>query len=190
MLTGHRFLVVMALLLGPATAHAQDGDVFSDAANNAKVHAASGFVCPGKIGMFERDAVGARDPETNADFCAYSALDGVYGTITLQRLSGPYDPKTALTPDFIEQQGIGGKIIGEGTARLGLPGATLSVFTRAYETTSLEDLHYRTLFSASAVGNWAVQVTLEYATPRDDAVEKDFLNAVYAEAVRKIAGTP
>ena len=88
----------------------------------------------------------------------------------LSPLNGPYDPKTALVPEFVEQEDIGGKRIGEGTVKLG--GA--SVYTRTYETTSLEDLHYRTQFSASAVGNWAVQVTMEYASPRDDAVKQEF----------------
>jgi hypothetical protein len=38
------------------------------------------------------------------------------------------------------------------------------------------------------VGPWAVQVTIEYADPRDTDKEADFLNAVYAEAIAKIAG--
>ena len=59
------------------------GDTFADGADGAKVHVASGFVCPAKIGAFERDAVGESDPEAGADFCAYAALDGVYGTIRL-----------------------------------------------------------------------------------------------------------
>lgn len=181
-----RSCIVVFAIAWVSAASAQDAaDVFTDAANGAKVHAASGFVCPLQIGHFERDAVGERDPQTNADFCSYSALDGVYGTITLSALKGPYDPKTALAPDFVEQQGIGGRMVGEATTRLG--GGTLGVYTRSYETTSLEDLHYRVLFAASAVGQWAVQVTMEYASPRDDAVETEFLNAVYAEALKKIA---
>jgi hypothetical protein len=178
------FAVCLAALTGAAPAFAQTNvDVFSDGPANAKVHTASGFVCPGKIGLFERDAAGERDPSANADFCAYSALEGVYGTITLVPLAGPYDPKTALASEFVEQEDIGGKRIGEGTVKVG--GA--SVYARSYETTSLEDLHYRTLFSASAVGNWAVQVTVEYASPRDDAVKQEFLNAVYAGALKTLA---
>ncbi len=168
-----------------SSALAQDSsDVFSESTNGAKVHVASGFVCPLQISHFERDAVGERDPETGADFCAYSALDGVYGTITLVALKGPYDPKTALAPDFVEQEDTGGKMIGEGMAKLG----GTPTYIRSYETTSLEDLHYRTLFAAGAVGDWGVQVTVEYASPRDDAVEKDFVDAVYAEARTRIAG--
>ena len=178
------FAICLVALAATAPACAQsNGDVFSDGPANAKIHAASGFACPGKIGLFERDAVGERDPSANADFCAYSALDGVYGTITLVPLTGPYDPKAALAPEFVEQEDIGGKRIGEGTVKVGGAG----VYARTYETTSLEDLHYRTLFSASAVGNWAVQVTVEYASPRDDAVKQEFLNAVYAGAFKKLA---
>jgi hypothetical protein len=177
------FAQLAALALAAAAPTQTTNDVFSDGPANAKVHTASGFVCPGKIGLFERDAVGERDPEIDADFCAYSALEGVYGTITLVPLKGPYDPQTALVPEFVEQEDIGGKHIGEGTAKFG--GTT--VYSRTYETTSLEDLHYRTLFAASAVGNWAVQVTMEYASPRDDAVEQEFMNAVYASALKTLA---
>ena len=179
-----RTLFLPFLLMAQAALAQNSGDVFTDGASNAKVHEASGFACPQRIGLFERDAVGERDPKAGADFCAYSALDGVYGTIVLTPLSGPYDPKTALVPEFLEQEATGGRMLAERPAKLG--GAS-GVFTRSYETTSLEDLHYRVLFAASAVGNWAVQVTMEYASPRDDALEQEFLNAVYAEALKKIA---
>ncbi len=142
----------------------------------------SGFVCPAKIGLFVRDAVGERDPKSQTVYCAYSALDGVYGTIVLVPLAGPYDPKTALVSDFLEQEATGGKKLGERSVALGGAGG---IYTRTYETTSLEDLHYRVLFTASAVGNWAVQVTMEYASPRDDALEQEFLNAVYAGALKR-----
>ncbi len=179
-----RASILCLVALAPTAALAQDaGDVFADAANNSKVHVASGFVCPGRIGMFERDAVGERDPQEGADFCAYSGLDGIYGTITLRPLKGPYDPKTALVEDFVEQEGTGGRTIAEAPMKVG----ALSVYTRTYQTTSLEDTHYRVRFAASAVGQWAVEVTTEYASPRDDVVERDFLTAVYAGALKKIA---
>ena len=179
----HTFALIS--VFAPFSASAQDnGNVFTDTANNAKVHAASGFVCPAKVGLFVRDAAGERDPKTGTVYCAYSALDGVYGTIVLAPLGGPYDPKSALVPDFLEQEATGGKKIAERSAMLG---GARGVYTRIYETTSLEDLHYRVLFAASAVGNWAVQVTMEYASPRDDAIQQNFLNAVYAEALGKIA---
>jgi hypothetical protein len=177
-----RFLAIF-VLVAPALAQ-NNGDVFTDGTNNAKIHVASGFVCPPKIGLFDRDAVGERDPKASSDFCAYSALDGVYGTITLTPLNDPYDPKTALVPDFEEQEATGGKVLGEATGKFG--GA--SVYTRSYGTSNLGDVHYRVQFAASAVGQWAVQVTMEYASPRDDIVKQDFLNAVYDEALHKLGG--
>lgn len=180
-----KLAIAFLFLVLPTGALAQSaGDVFSDGASNAKVHVASAFVCPSKIGLFDRDAVGERDPKASADFCSYSALDGVYGTIVLAPLSGPYDPKTALAPEFEELEATGGKVIGEGIKTLG--GA--KTFARTYETTNLGDAHYRVLFAASAVGQWAVQVTMEYASPRDDALKQDFLNAVYDEALHKLGG--
>jgi len=176
-------LILAVLIASPALAQS-DGDVFTDGASNAKVHAASGFVCPTKIGLFERDAVGERDPKASADFCSYSALDGVYGTIVITPLSGPYDPKTSLVPEFQEQEATGGKVIGEATQKFG--GA--NIFTRSYGTSTLGDVHYRVMFASSAVGQWAVQVTMEYASPRDDAVKQEFLNAVYDEALHRLGG--
>jgi len=175
--------IAAAFILGIVPAMSdENGDVFADAANNAKLHTASGFVCPAKIGLFVRDAVGERDPKNETVYCAYSALDGVYGTITLTPLNGPYDPKAALVPDFLEEEATGGKSIGEKSLKAG----GVSIYMRIYETTSLEDLRYREQFAASAVGNWAVQVTMEYASPRDDAIKQDFLNAVYTEALHRI----
>jgi len=184
----HR-LVMAAALCAAFPAHAQDlADSFADGLNGAKAHSASGFVCPQQIGHFERDAVGARDPETGADFCAYSALDGVYGTVTLVPLRGSYDPKAMLAPDFVVQEGTGGRMVGEATQVLDPKNTQLAVYTRTYETAKLETLHYRTQFASAVVGNWAVQVTIEYADPRDNDAQTMFLNTVYAAAVTKIAG--
>jgi hypothetical protein len=172
------------LLMAAAPARADDAaDVFANAANGAKVHVASGFVCPVALGRFWRDAVGARDPENGEDFCVYSALDGVYGTIALRPLKGPYDPKTALVAQFLEQEHTGARLSGE--APVGIAGA--SVYTRSYRVAGTAEFSYRVLFAASAVGNWALEVTLEYASPRDDALEKEFLGAVYTAAFAKIA---
>jgi hypothetical protein len=186
-----------ALLLGglgvlavqfPASAQTVAGDTFADAANGAKTHVASGFVCPAKIGPFERDAVGESDPETGADFCAYGALDSVYGTIKLAPLSGAYDPRQSLANDFAEQEGTGGKKIAEdemtfpaGTAR-----TPLSIYTRTYETAKLEDLHYRVEFTGAVIGSWTVETTLEFAEPRDLGEAREFLDAVYAAAQHEI----
>lgn len=179
--------VVVASAVSIASAHGQDAaDSFADGANGAKVHSASGFVCPQQVGHFERDAVGERDPE--ADFCAYSALDGVYGTITLVPLKGDYDPKAMLAQGFVVQEGTGGRMVGETTLYLGPKPAPLPVYVRTYETAKLEALHYKIVFASAAVGPWAVEVTVEFADPRDNDNEADFLNAAYAQAVAKIAG--
>jgi hypothetical protein len=171
-----------ALVLAATAAHAQiSTDSFSDGTNGEKVHKASGFVCPAKIGMFERDAVGDSDPETNTDFCAYSALNGVYGTIRLTPLKGSYDPNVSMADDFAEQEGTGGKKISERNEIMPGP-AKLSIYTRTYETSKLAELHYRMLFTGAAFKSWALEATVEYAEPRDDADEQEFLDAVYAAA--------
>ncbi len=183
-------LAALAFAASPALAQTTDIDAFKDAPDEAKVHAASGFVCPQFIGHFERDAFGERDPSLGSDFCAYSARDGVYGTITLTPLKAAYDPKTALVPEFTEQEGIGGKIVGEKTMALGGGKTPISVYQRTYETAALETLHYRILFSGGTVGNWALEATVEFATPRDDDAKQLFLDAVYAEALAHIAKLP
>src|SRR5215831_15240491 len=159
-------------MAAPALAQTTDIDAFKDGPDQAKVHT-SGFYCPQFIGHFERDAYGERDPSKSADFCAYSARDGVYGTITLTPLKGPYEAKAELAPEFTEQEGIGGKLIGEKTMGLGGGKTPLTVYTRTYETAALETLHYRILFSSGAVGQWALEATVEFATPRDDDKMRD-----------------
>jgi hypothetical protein len=179
-------LTAVALLIATVAANAQtSGDQFADGKDSAKIHKASGFVCPSKIGLFERDAVGDADPRTNVDFCAYSALDGVYGTIRITPLTGTYDPKASLAADFTEQEGTGGRKISEQMQTM--PGnANLALYTRAYETAELQDLHYRVLLTGAQFKTWALEVTVEYADPRDTAVEQEFLNAVYAAAQSEI----
>ena len=174
----------MTILIGTTVACAQTvaGDTFSDGANGAKVQVASGFACPAKIGAFERDAVGEYDPETAADFCAYSALDGVYGTVRLFPLRGAYDPKSSLAGDFAEQEGTGGKLIAEGQ----VDAARLPIYQRTYEAAKLEDLHYRVEFTGATIGGWAVETTVEFAEPRDVADAQNFLHAVYAAATDEI----
>jgi hypothetical protein len=178
-------VLVVTLLASPALA--QTADPFSDGKDGAKVHVASGFVCPAMIGTFERDAADENDVQTGADICSYAALDGVYGTIVLVPLTGPYDAANALAPAFVEQEGTGGKKIAEGTIMLGPKSAALPVFTRTYLTARAEALDYRIIFTGAPVKNWAVQATVEYADPRDTASEQEFLNAVYADALKNIA---
>ncbi len=100
-------ILAAAFVASPALA--QTADPFVDGPGYAKVHVASGFVCPAAIGSFERDAADENDVETGADVCSYAALDGVYGTIVLAPLTGPYDAPNALAPAFVEQEGTGGK---------------------------------------------------------------------------------
>ena len=168
----------------PAAAQVVAGDTFADGKDGAKIHTASGYVCPAKIGLFERDAVGESDPSAGADFCAYSTQDGVYGTIKLTPVSGTYDPKVSLLRDFTEQEATGGRKISEGNVQQTGKGAALpiAVYTRSYETSKLEDLHYRVLFAGADVNSWAVEAVIEYADPRDAGLEQEFLHATYAAA--------
>lgn len=176
-------ILIGVLLWAPAAQAQVGGDTFQDREDGAKVHA-SGFVCPQRIGEFERDAVGEYDPEKNQDFCAYGALDGVYGTITLQPLRGGYDPRASLGGDFSEQEATGGKRLSERIVRLN--GSPLSIYTRIYRTARAEALDYRIVFAGAAVKNWVVEVTVEYADPRDTQTEAEFLRDVYAAAERDI----
>jgi hypothetical protein len=184
-------IVGMTMLLVCASANAQTvaGDTFADGKDGAKVHTASGFVCPAKIGLFERDAVGESSPETGRDFCAYGALDGVYGTIKLTPLHGAYNAEQSMAGEFAEQEGTVGKRIAQKDVRVAsAPNAPpLVVFTRTYEAAKLEDLHYRVEFAGAAVNNWAVEASIEFAEPRDTPLAQDFFRAVYAAAQTEIS---
>ncbi len=180
-------VLLLSPIVAPATAQDANPDPFADVRDGGKLHTASGFVCPARIGLFERDAVGEADPETGADFCAYSALDGVYGTIKLTLLDTPYNARTSLAPGFIEQEGTGGKRIAEGMIVIDAKPDAAAVYTRTYEAAKLEDLHYRVVFAGAQFKNWAVEATIEYADPRDTQVEDQFLHAVFAAAESEIA---
>jgi hypothetical protein len=185
-----RSYILVALLLAASPALAQDsGEVFSGDVGGVMQHNASGFTCPLKIGSFERDAVGQRTPEIGADYCAYSALSGVYGTIVIMPLPRTYDPKAILAPEFAIQDGSGGRMIDETQQGIGAKDAKLPVFVRTYETTRVESLHYRMLFASAAVGAWSVQVILEYAWPRDKDMQAAFLANAYGMALKEI-GAP
>jgi hypothetical protein len=175
---------IAVLLATPALA--QTADPFADGKDGAKVHVASGFICPAKIGAFERDTASESDVETGADSCAYAALDGIYGTVRLIPLAGPYDAKASLAQAFIEQEGTGGKRIAETVLMLGPKPSALPVYARSYRTARAEALEYRTLFTGAQIGNWAVEVTVEYADPRDTPAEQEFLGAVYDSARKTI----
>lgn len=170
---------------------AQDAaDAFRDRGDDAKVHVTSGFVCPHLYGRFERDAAGMSDLDTGTVYCAYSGLDGVYGMVTLRPLDGPYDAKTSLVPEFVVQEGTGGKRIAEAVVKIGTGPTPLAVYTRTYETSELESLHYRVMFAGAAVRNWAVETTIEFADPRDTARQQAFLDAIYKDALAEIGPAP
>lgn len=183
------FVFAATLLAGLAQAADEDIEGFAEGPNGSVVHSASGFVCPLKIGEFERDAAGQRDPDRNADYCAYSALSGVYGTVIIMPLPANFDPKDTLKGEFAVQEGTGGTVLGETVQTVGAGNAALPVYMRTYETARLESLHYRTLFANAAVGAWSVAVILEYAHPRDGELQTGFLTAVFAAAQRQI-GAP
>lgn len=180
--------LLLPLVLTAALADETEG--FSEGPNGAMQHGPSGFVCPAKIGAFERDAVGRRNPKRDSDYCAYSALSGVYGTIVILPLPSTFDPKDGLADEFALQEGTGGTVIGETIRQLGAPGASLPVYLRTYENAQLEAAHYRTLFANAAVGAWSIQVIVEYVDPRDREVEREFLDDVYSAAQRELGGAP
>lgn len=184
-------IAALSLLLATPAVAQPAADPFKDGPGYAKIHVASGFVCPATIGPFERDAQGEKDVLKGSDVCSYAALDGVYGTIVLTPLTGPYDPKESLAPQFVELEGTGGRKIGEKTITLGgKKTPPLSVYTRTYRTARAESLEYRTLFAGAQIGNWAVEVTVEYADPRDTPAEKLFLNAAFGAAAKDVPRSP
>ena len=174
----------VVLLAGTALAQPAGMDVFAEGKNGDKIHTASGFVCPHAIGTFVRDAAGEADPERQTASCSYSTLDGVYGSITLVPLTDGYQPKSSLAPQFEQQQATGGKMVWQGTVKIGKP--PLAVYARLYQTAKLEDLKYTVLYSGSVVKNWAVETTIEYADPRDVPEKNAFLNGVYEAARAEI----
>lgn len=164
--------------------------VFKDGAKGEKIHIASGFVCPERIGRYIRDSVGESDLESRSDFCSYYGFDGVYGTVTLTPLRGTYDPAQSLSSEFIQQEGIGAKQVGEKTFELGPKNARIKVFSRTYETSHLETLHYRLEYTGATVKGWIVETTTEYAEPRDDALHQSFLDWAYGEALNTLNQAP
>lgn len=179
-------VAILCAVLFAGAAHAQSAgvDVFTDGKDDAKVHTGSGFVCPHTIGPFVRDAASETDPERQTVSCSYSTQDGVYGIVTLVPLHDGYDPKASLAPQFEQQQATGGKMVWQGTVKIGKP--PLAIYSRIYQTAKLEELKYSVLFSGSVVKNWAVETTIEYADPRDTPEKTIFLNAVYEAALAEI----
>lgn len=177
-------IVCTGLFVGAAYAQPAGMDIFSDGKNADKTHEGSGFVCPYTIGPFVRDATGESDPEQQTATCNYSTHGGVYGTITLSPLRSNYEPKASLAAQFEQQQATGGKVVWQGTTTVGAP--PLAVYSRLYQTARLEDLKYTVLYSSSAVKNWVVETTIEYADPRDKPEKDTFFNGVYEAALAQI----
>lgn len=170
-------------------------DPFVDSGKGDKVHTASGFVCPERVGRYVRNSVGeGGSPADGKVFCSYYALDSVYGTVQLTPLSGPYDAKKSLAGDFVEQVGIGGKQVDEKMVTVkpadGAKEAEsfkpVEVYTRTYETAHLESLRYQIKFTGAAINGWAVESIIEYASTRDDETAQNFLDFVYRSAETEV----
>ena len=179
-----------AALLSVVAFSASADETFSDDSHGGKTHTDSHFTCPAKIGLFERDAVGERDPQKGSVYCAYSERDGVYGTVVLKPLSGPYVAKDSLAGAFEEAQSTGSRMVAESQLKLGPRTVPFGVYARTYEAAKITDERYRVLYTGAAIGNWAVELTIEYADPRDLASETGFLHAVYAAAGAQIGTSP
>lgn len=177
-------ILCAGLFAGAAYAQPVGMDVFSEGNNGEKIHEGSGFVCPYALGPFVRDAAGETDPERQTVTCNYSTQDGVYGTVTLLPLRSGYEPKASLAAQFEQQQATGGKVVWQGTSTIGTP--PLAVYIRLYQTAKLEELKYTVLYSSSAVKNWVVETTIEYADPRDKPEKDTFFNGIYAAALAQI----
>jgi len=177
------WILVFAAVLAFAAAQAEDLEGFAPRDDGAVLHTASGFACPEKIGSFERDAAGRRE---NGDYCAYSALSGVYGTIVLRPLRIPFDPAAVLTPECRMVERMGGKVLSETVQPIGSQDVAIPVFLRTYEMARLDALTYRTQLASSAIGAWTVEVVIEYAHPRDKEEQTGFVTAVYSEAAKDL----
>ncbi|GAA0552230.1 hypothetical protein GCM10008941_35230 [Rhizomicrobium palustre] len=178
----------LALLFAPALffSAASAEEAFTLREDGAVLHGGSGFVCPAKIGMFERDAFGSRE---EGDYCAYSALTGLYGTIIVKHRPALYDPPALLAPEFRKVESMGGRAVAETVQPVGPDGAAVPVFLRTYDMAKLDMLTYRTQLASAALGGWAVEAVVEYAYPRDKEDQTAFVTAVYGEAIRDM-GAP
>lgn len=180
-------LSVPVLALGALFSAAEAEESFLSQDNGAALHELSGFVCPAKIGVFELDAYGKRE---NGDYCAYSGLSGLYGTVMLHPLPAAYDPAAGLAPEFRKVEGLGGHVVAETVQLVGPGDAPLSVFLRTYDVARLDALTYRTQFASAAAGAWAVDVIVEYAYPRDKEDQTAFITAIYGEAAKDLGAGP
>lgn len=175
--------VLLALFCLPA--QGEDGFILRQ--DGALVHAASGFTCPETLGVFRRDAAGLRE---GGQYCAYSAVSGIYGTIFLKPIAANYDPKAVLAPEARSIESQGGIAVTETEQPVGAQSAAVTVYLRTYEMARLDALTYRAQLATAAIGAFAVEVEIEYAFPRDKAEQTGFVTAVYGEAIKDMAGAP
>lgn len=152
---------------------------FRDGPHDGRIARASGFVCPDRIGPYIRDAAGQSGVSQQKVFCSYYALDGIYGTVRILPLDGSFDGPDLLAGQFSQEAGSGGRVVSQKPLSFTLDGKVLRVFSRTYETSHLENLHYRVRYASAPVRGWVVEVISEYASPRDDATRTIFLNWVY-----------
>lgn len=148
-------------------------------------HRASGFVCPARLGVFERDAAGVRD---GGPYCAYSAMSGLYGTVILKPVADTYDPKAVLAPESHAVELVGGTLLAETEQLAGTVAEPVPVTLRTYQTAKLDSLTYRTQLSCAVFGAYVVEAVVEYAYPRDKDEQTGFINAVYSQAAKDLGG--
>ena len=163
--------------------------------HDGRIARASGFVCPDRIGPYIRDAAGQSGVSQKRVFCSYYARDGIYGTVRILPLDGQFDGPGLLAGQFSQEAGSGGRIVAQTTLSIAAAGRVLPVFSRTYETSHLENLHYRVSYASAPVRGWVVEVISEYASPRDDATKTVFLDWVYGPGLaalqpRHTAGPP
>ena len=168
---------------------------FRDGPHDGRIARASGFVCPDRVGPYIRDAAGQTGVSQKKVFCSYYALDGIYGTVRILPLHGQFDGPGLLAGQFSQEAGSGGKVVAQKTFSFSAAGRMLSMFSRTYENSHLENLHYRVNYASAPVRGWVVEVISEYASPRDDATRTVFLDWVYGPGLaalqpRQVAGPP
>ncbi len=195
-----RLLVLWALaLVSTALASARGATValgaFRDGPHDGRIARASGFVCPDRIGPYIRDAAGQSSVSQKRVFCSYYALDGIYGTVRILPLDGQFDGPGLLAGQFSQEAGSGGRVVAQKNLSFAAAGRVLPVFSRTYETSHLENLHYRVSYASAPIRGWVVEVISEYASPRDDATKTVFLDWVFGPGLaalrpRHAAGSP
>ncbi len=178
-----RIAVLGLALIGGAFANAHGATdalgAFRDGPHDGRIARASGFVCPDRVGPYIRDAAGQSGMSRKRVFCSYYALDGIYGTVRILPLAGKFDGPSLLAGQFSQEAGSGGRVVAQKSRSFHSASGPLHVFTRTYETSHLENLHYRVSYASAPVLGWVVEVISEYASPRDDATKTVFLNWVY-----------